>query len=140
VTVRALGRAAHPHRAARAASWAAASSAAAEAQLRMDPVLAALVVLLCAGCGNPASSTQEKPMDPQAELAARPTLEEITARYDEMLQRIRDRHTMGGIDTTVDAYYDFGTKLGTTLRVTSGCHRSINPTPWAPATTTPGTP
>jgi hypothetical protein len=181
-------------------------------------LLTALVLLLCAGCSGPAPSTQEKTMDPQAELAARPTLEEITARYDEMLQRIRNRldaelgpftwyrsdgrtwgtcgpkfpmelgayttssplwvfdrgipddqwpharrivaditaeygfavmglqidrpgyHTMGGIDTTVDAYYDFGTKLGTTLRVTSGCHRSINPTPWAPATTTPGTP
>lgn len=30
-------------------------------------------------------------MDPQAELAARPALEEMTARYDQMLQRIRDR-------------------------------------------------
>lgn len=157
-------------------------------------------------------------MDPQAELAARPTLEEMTAHYDEMLQRIRDRldaefgpftwykssgrtwgncgerfprhlgghtttsplwvadrnipddqwpharrfvvditaeygfatmglqidrrgdHTMGGIDTTVDAYYDFATHLATVLQVKSGCHRSLNPTPWATPTKAPDTP
>jgi hypothetical protein len=176
------------------------------------------MVLLCAGCGDPAPSTQEKTMDPQTELAARPTLEEMTARYDEMLQRIRDRldadlgpftwyvsggrtwggcgktfprhlggytttsplwvsdrnipddqwphakrivaditaeygfaimglqiekpgnHTMGGIDTTVDAHYEFATQLATVLQVNSGCHRSINPTPWATATKTPEAP
>jgi Lipoprotein confined to pathogenic Mycobacterium len=54
-------------------------------------LLTALVVALCAGCGGPAPFTQEKTMDPQTELAARPTLEEMTARYDQMLQRIRER-------------------------------------------------
>jgi hypothetical protein len=181
-------------------------------------LLTALVLLLCAGCSGPAPSTQEKTMDPQAELAARPTLEEMTARYDEMLQRIRDRldtefgtftwyrldgrtwgscgkqfprhlgghtttsplwvsdrnipdedwphaarivaditaeygfatmglqvdkpgdHTTNGFDTTLDARYSFATQLATVLRVNSGCHRSISPTPWAPSTSTPATP
>jgi hypothetical protein len=157
-------------------------------------------------------------MDPQAELAARPTLEEMTARYDEMLQRIRDRldaelgpftwyrsdgrtwgtcgpkfpielgayttssplwmfdrgipddqwpharrivaditaeygfatmglqidkpgdHTTNGFDTTLDAHYRFITNLATVLRVSSGCHRSINATPWATSTATAETP
>jgi hypothetical protein len=181
-------------------------------------LLAVLTVLLCVGCSTPEPSTQEKAMDPQAELAARPTLEEMTARYDQMLQRIRDRldtelgpftwhesdgrtwgtcgrdfpshlggyttsppswvsdrnipddqwpraqrivaditaeygfATMGlqidkpgrhhthGSEPNLGAYYDFGTYLATTLRVSSGCHRSTNPTPWASSANTPDTP
>jgi hypothetical protein len=181
-------------------------------------LLTALVLLLCVGCSSPAPSTQEKTMDPQAELAARPTLEEMTARYDDMLQRIRDRldtefgpftwyrstgrtwgtcgkmfpshlggytttsplwvtdrnipddqwphakrivaeitaeygfatmglqidrpgdHTTNGFDTTLDAHYSFATNLATILRVNSGCHRSLNPTPWATSTATAETP
>jgi Lipoprotein confined to pathogenic Mycobacterium len=181
-------------------------------------LLAALVALLCAGCGHPAPSTEEKTMDPQAELEARPTLEEMTARYDEMLQRIRDRldaefgpvtwyktsgrtwgncgktfpshlggrtttsplwvsdrnipddrwpharrivaditgeygfaimglqidrpgdHTINGFDTTLDAHYSFATQLATVLQVSSGCHRSVTPTPWATSTATAETP
>jgi hypothetical protein len=53
-------------------------------------LLTALMVVFCA-CSSPAPPTQETTMDPQAELAARPTLEEMTARYDEQMQRIRDR-------------------------------------------------
>jgi hypothetical protein len=54
-------------------------------------LLTAIVVALCVGCGSPAPFPREKTIDPQAELAARPTLEEMTARYDGMLQRIRNR-------------------------------------------------
>jgi hypothetical protein len=181
-------------------------------------LLTALMVLLSAGCGDPAPSTQENAMDPRTELAARPTLEEMTARYDEMLQRVRDRldaefgpvtwyktsgrtwgncgktfpghlggrtttsplwvsdrnipddrwprarrivaditgeygfavmglqidrpgdHTINGFDTTLDAHYSFATQRTTVLQVSSGCHRSLNPTPWSTATKTPGTP
>lgn len=181
-------------------------------------LIIALVVLLCAGCSSAAPSSQEKTMDPQAELAVRPTLEEMTARYDEMLQRIRDRldadlgpftwyiaggrtwgpcgkafprhlggytttsplwvadrnvpddqwphaerivteitaeygfatmglqidrpgdHTTNGFDTALDAHYSFATQLATVLQVSSGCHRSINPTPWATSTATAETP
>jgi hypothetical protein len=177
-------------------------------------LLTALVLLLCVGCSSPAPSPQEKTMDPQAELAARPTLEEMTARYDQMLQRIRDRldtelgpfawyeadpptrgtcgpkfpfqlggrtttsplwvftgnipddqwphakrivaditaeygfatmglqidrpgdHLIHGFDTTLDAYYSIGTQVATALQVSSGCHRSTNPTPWTTATKT----
>jgi hypothetical protein len=60
-----------------------------------DPILAALiatlVALLCVGCSIPGQLAQEGTMDAQAELTARPRLEEMVARYDEMLQRIRDR-------------------------------------------------
>ncbi|OLT01039.1 hypothetical protein BJF90_06820 [Pseudonocardia sp. CNS-004] len=150
-------------------------------------------------------------MDAGAELAARPTLEEITASYDQMLQRIRDRldtelgpftwyeadprswsncggeftnlgghttspplwafednipddkwphaqrivaditaeygfatgglgintsgrHLTHGFDTTLGAHYRFGTHVATTLGVSSGCHRSTSPTPWATTT------
>jgi hypothetical protein len=179
-------------------------------------LVAVLTVLLCAACSTPGLFTREKTMDARAELAARPTLEEMTARYDEMLQRIRDRldtelgpftwyearprswgtcggdfsnldghntsppswafatnvpddqwpraqrivaditaeygfaagglqintsgrHLTHGFDTTLGAHYSFGTHLATTLRVSSGCHRSTNPTPWAPSAT-PETP
>jgi hypothetical protein len=180
-------------------------------------LLTALMVVFCA-CSSPAPPTQETTMDPQAELAARPTLEEMTARYDEQMQRIRDRldtdlgpftwyrsdgrtwgtcskrfpshlggytttspmwvsdrnipddqwphakrivaditaeygfatmglqidrpgdHTTNGFDTTLDAHYRFMTQVATVLRVKSGCHRSLNPTPWAPSTTTAVTP
>jgi Lipoprotein confined to pathogenic Mycobacterium len=187
-------------------------------------LLAALLALLCVGCSNTRGpSTPEESMDAQAELAARPTLEEMIARYDQMLQRIRDRldaelgpftwyeadprtwgtcgrdfpsqlggHTTGsplwafkgsipddqwphaqriiaditaeygfataglqidtpatpgkpghhlthGFDTTFGAHYRFGTNVNTSIRVTSGCHRSANPTPWAPSTSTPAT-
>jgi Lipoprotein confined to pathogenic Mycobacterium len=173
--------------------------------------------VLCVGCTGTGPSPQEKIIDPQAALAARPTLEEMIARYDQMLARIRDRldtelgpftwyefdprtsgtcsgdfshvdghttssplwvfddnipddqwphaqrivaditaeygfataglqidkpgrHETGGVDTTLDAYYTFGAHLATTLRVSSGCHRSTNPTPWVPSTGTPATP
>jgi hypothetical protein len=180
-------------------------------------LVAVLMVLLCAACSTPEPFTEEKTMDARAELAARPTLEEMTARYDEMLQRIRDhldtelgpftwyeadprswgtcggdfsnldghntspplwasdrnipddqwpraqgivaditaeygfatgglqintsgRHLTHGFDTTLGAHYRFGTHLATTLGVSSGCHRSTNPTPWAPSAGTPETP
>ena len=186
-------------------------------------LLTALLALLCVGCSTPGQFTQEETMDAQAELAARPTLEETIARYDQMLQRIRDRldtelgpftwyearprtwgtcgrdfpfqlggrttssphwgfegsipddqwpraqrivadvtaeygfataglqidtpaapdkpghHLTGGVDTTLGAHYDFGTNVNTGIGVTTGCHRSTNPTPWAPSTGTPAT-
>jgi hypothetical protein len=60
---------------------------------------AALIGLLLAvsapltGCAValPAPTTQEAPMDPAAELAARPRLEEVVARYEQMQQRLGDR-------------------------------------------------
>jgi hypothetical protein len=180
-------------------------------------LLAVLTVLLCAACSTPEPSPREKTMDARAELAARPTLEEMTARYDEMLQRIRDRldtelgpftwyeadprswgtcggdfsdleghttspplwafdsnipddqwpraqrivaditaeygfatgglqintsgrHLTHGFDTALGAHYRFGTHVATTLGVSSGCHRSTNPTPWARAAGTPESP
>jgi predicted LppA-like lipoprotein len=189
---------------------------------RTAPVVAALLAaLLCVGCSTPGQLTQGEAMDAQAELAARPRLEEMIVRYDEMLQRIRDRldaelgpftwfehrprtwnicgsefpvelggrttssplwafegnipddrwpraqrivadiaaeygfataglqidtpatpgkpgrHVTGGVDSTLGAYYDFGTNVNTSIRVDSGCHLPANPTPGAPSTGTP---
>ena len=55
----------------------------------MCVVLALCCTGLLAGCGGRAE--EEKVKDPQAELNARPTSSEITARYEEMQQRIRQR-------------------------------------------------
>jgi hypothetical protein len=49
------------------------------------------------------------------------------------------RHTTHGIDTTLDAYYEFSTNVNTIIQVTSGCHLPANPTPRAPSTGTPAT-
>ncbi|OLT14075.1 hypothetical protein BJF78_19900 [Pseudonocardia sp. CNS-139] len=40
-----------------------------------------------------------------------------------------DYRTANGIDSTLGAHYRFGTEVNTTLRVTTGCHPSTNPTP-----------
>lgn len=53
-------------------------------------LLATLLTGLLGGCGSPGARTEE-PMDPRAELASRPSSEEVVARYEEMQQRIRDR-------------------------------------------------
>jgi hypothetical protein len=54
-------------------------------------VTALLAARLCLGCGAPGQPTQGQAMDAQPELAADTRLEEMIVRYDEMLQRIRDR-------------------------------------------------
>jgi hypothetical protein len=194
------------------------------ANTAVTALLAALVALLCSACSASGPLTQEDTMDPQAELAARPTLDEMVVRYDQMLQRIRDRldielgpftwyearqptwstcgrdfpsdlggrttsspswafegnipddqwphaqrvvaditaeygfvtaglqidtpathskpghHVTGGVDTTFDAYYDFGTNVNTSIRVSSGCHLATNFATTAPSTGTRATP
>jgi hypothetical protein len=182
------------------------------AQRVVAALLTALIALLCVGCSTPGQFTEEETMDAQAELAARPRIEEMIGRYDQMLQRVRDRldaeigpfawyesrqrtwstcgwdfpyqlggrttgsplwmfkgnirddewpraqrivaeitaeygfataglqidttrapgkpgyHVTHGSDARLGAYYDFETNVNTTLRVTSGCHLSTNPT------------
>jgi hypothetical protein len=186
-------------------------------------LLAALVALMCSACGASGLFAQEDTMDPQAELAARPTLDEMIVRYDQMLQRIRDRldtelgpfawhqagpgswstcgpkfliqlggrttssplwgfkgnvpddqwpraqrivaditaeygfatmglqidtpatpskpghHVTGGVDTILDAYYEFGTNVNTSIRVSSGCHLASTSATTAPSTGTRAT-
>jgi hypothetical protein len=58
--------------------------------------LIAVLALLLAACGvelsdTPPEPTEDQRMSQQAELADRPTLETMIARYEEMQQRIRDR-------------------------------------------------
>jgi hypothetical protein len=58
--------------------------------------LAAALTVVLAGCGielsdTPRELSQEERVTQQAELAARPSLETMVARYEEMQQRIRDR-------------------------------------------------
>ena len=187
---------------------------------RVAVVLTALLALLGVGCGAPGEPTQKDIMDARSELAARPPVEDMIARYDEMLQRVRDRldadlgpfawyeadprswsgcgwdfsglgghntssplwgfdgnipddrwpharqivadiaaeygfataglqidtpaapgapgyHLSGGVDTALGARYSFGTQVNTSLRVTTGCHPSASPKPWATSTPTP---
>jgi Lipoprotein confined to pathogenic Mycobacterium len=61
---------------------------------RIVRAVARVIVALCcaglvAGCGQRGEG--KKVEDPQAELDARPTSLEVTARYEEMQQRIRER-------------------------------------------------
>ncbi|GAA2811738.1 LppA family lipoprotein [Saccharopolyspora taberi] len=47
---------------------------------------------LLAACATPSAPNDEGPMeDPRAALRQRPSIEEISARYDQMQQRLRDR-------------------------------------------------
>jgi hypothetical protein len=50
-----------------------------------------MLTTLCLACSTPGEFTQEETMDAQAELASRPTSEEMVTRYTQMLQSIRDR-------------------------------------------------
>ncbi len=52
-------------------------------------LLAALMAALVAGCGTGLS--EEQMADKRAELAQRPSIEEISARYEQMLDWVRER-------------------------------------------------
>ena len=54
------------------------------------PVVA-LALLTAVACGAPLPTSQEQPVRSYADLAARPRLEDIVARYEQMQQRIRDQ-------------------------------------------------
>lgn len=57
---------------------------------RARALLLAVLVALATGCA-PSGPTEEELVDMRAELAARPSLEEAVARYEQMQQLIRDR-------------------------------------------------
>lgn len=86
---------------------------------RTAAVLAALAVLL-AGCGlqpsdSPADLSEEDRVNRQAELAARPSLEAVVARYEQMQATIRDRldAELGPFDWRIVREGDEGTCAGT---------------------------
>ena len=57
-----------------------------------NALLIAAVGVLLAACGAPPAPTDEGPMeDPKASLQQRPSIEEMSARYGQMQQRLRDR-------------------------------------------------